>query len=130
MNAITRRDFTKMMGVVGAAALLPTARVWGANESIRMAAIGLGGKGSQNARVFREMPGIRLVAACDADRKHLDKNLEGYSQKPDFGMPEGYTDFRRILDRQGNRERRSGIFTDHTALGGIHPRVPAERRSV
>ncbi len=100
MNAITRRDFTKMMGVVGAAALLPTTRVWGANESIRMAAIGLGGKGSQNARVFREMPGVRLVAACDADRKHLDKNLDAYREKPEFGIPEGYTDFRRILDRK------------------------------
>jgi predicted dehydrogenase len=46
------------------------------------------------------MPGVRLVAVCDADQAHLDKNLNAYRKKPDFGMPEGCTDFRHILDRQ------------------------------
>ena len=42
-------------------------------SGIRVAVIGLGNKGSQHVKVFRKMPGVRIVALCDADTAHLDK---------------------------------------------------------
>lgn len=88
----SRRSLVKVtaMGVAGA---LLSRRVLGANSDIRVAVIGLGNKGSQHARVFHEMEGVRVVALCDVDPRRLEENvarLDGVFS---------HTDPRRILDR-------------------------------
>ena len=99
MSNLTRRDLLKTsMGVgVGLAMLQPTARVRGANDEIRLATIGVGGQGSYHTEVFSKIPGVRYVAVCDADQKHLEARIKFFADK---GIKvDGYTDMRKLLDR-------------------------------
>lgn len=89
----SRRRFLGQ-AAVGCTTLLHGYRVLGANDDVRAAVIGLGGKGGQHARVLKEMSGVRLAALCDVDPKRLAKQTQR--------CPEAFaaTDPRRILDRR------------------------------
>jgi predicted dehydrogenase len=61
------------------------ARSVGPNDAVNLAIIGLGsttavggvgGRGHQLIERIRETPGARIVALCDADQAHLDRELE------------------------------------------------------
>lgn len=75
MKKITRRSFLKKSALVAGAAL--TARSWGqvtgANGDVRVAVIGLNGKGRDHFNTFRALPGVRVVALCDVDSAVLDR---------------------------------------------------------
>ena len=87
----SRRSFIKAAaGVAGVAAC---GRVLGANSDIRVAVIGLGGKGRQHVRVFQGLPGVRVAALCDVDPKRLAERV----RECDGAF--SHTDPRRILDR-------------------------------
>jgi predicted dehydrogenase len=57
---------------------LSTSRVLGANERIRIAAIGLGGQGSGNTSRLAKVPGVEIVYLCDPDTKALDAAKQTY----------------------------------------------------
>ncbi len=73
---LTRRTFLKTttLGLAGAAL---SARSWaqvaGANGDIRIAVVGLNGKGKDHFNSFSKTPGVRVVALCDVDTAVLDK---------------------------------------------------------
>ena len=89
----------------GGLAVTPFARVLGANDAVRLAVVGIGssvkigGKGKQDIRDFRKIPGVRIVALCDVDRAHLDPQMEQFKKWNE--KVEAYTDVRRLLE---NRE--------------------------
>lgn len=96
----SRRAFLqKTVALTAAFAAIPHARVLGANNDIRMAIVGLGNKGTQHAKVFHELPGVRVVALCDPDPSHtanaIEKHFNGEGQKP-----ETYTDIRKLLENK------------------------------
>jgi len=93
MTLPSRREFLRTTAAGAAALALPTARVLGANGDVRVAVIGVGGKGRQHAGVFARLPGVRLVALCDVDPKRLAERAKG------FDGVDSCTDPRRILDR-------------------------------
>ncbi|MBN2473313.1 MAG: Gfo/Idh/MocA family oxidoreductase [Pirellulales bacterium] len=97
MQKTTRRTFLKRGCIGGAAlALAPHARVLGANDDLRVATVGFGGQGGLHIRLLRELPGVRVVALCDADRTVLDRGLK---QAKDLGQSvEGHRDVRKLLD--------------------------------
>jgi hypothetical protein len=100
MSSMTRRDFmwTSMAAGAGLAMLKPTSRVLGANDEIRIATIGVGGQGSYHTEVFSKIPGVRYVAVCDVDQKHVDARVKFFA---DQGIKvDGYTDMRKLLDRK------------------------------
>jgi len=74
----------------------PYSRVLGANNDIRLAVVGTGGQGSGHIRNFGKVPGVRIVAICDADRDHLGCHLENF--KKNNQDVTGYTDVRKLLD--------------------------------
>ena len=92
-SSVSRRGFLKGAAAGWAALARPAGRVRGANEDIRVAVIGLGGKGRQHARVFAELRGVRLVGLCDVDPKRLAEQVER------FDKVTSHTDPRRVLDR-------------------------------
>ena len=92
-KSYSRRRFLHR-AAVGYTTLLTASRVLGANDDIRAAVIGLGGKGRQHARVLNEMTGVRLAALSDVDPKRLAEQTQRY---PDASAT---TDPRRILDRR------------------------------
>jgi predicted dehydrogenase len=76
-KSYSRREFLETTAA-GLAMLTPAGRVLGANADIRVAVIGLGGKGGQHTRVFSELPGVRLAALCDVDPKRLADHVKRF----------------------------------------------------
>lgn len=69
-----RRDFLATCASASAFALAPgLARAQGANESIGLGFIGLGGRGNELLRAFSRKKGVRIAALCDVDRNRLHK---------------------------------------------------------
>ncbi len=93
-----RRDFIKAAALAGAAWAAPSIGVLGANDRIRLAVIGLGGKGRQHVELFSALPGVRVAALCDVDPRRLAPEVEKLKQQgqPPFAA----TDPRRVLDRE------------------------------
>jgi predicted dehydrogenase len=89
-----RRDFIKTVAMAAAAA--STSRtVLGQNDKVRMAVIGTGTRGSMVNRFFRSHADCEFVAACDVRKTRLDAVIKEIGGKVD-----GYSDYRRILDRK------------------------------
>ena len=69
MTPITRRRFISTTALFGAATL--TARSWaqvvGANSDVRVAVVGLNGRGRNHLSSLAKLPGVRVVALCDPD---------------------------------------------------------------
>jgi predicted dehydrogenase len=113
MRKILRRAFLKGSAAAAAAAAVlgggvsydPRSRVLGANEDIRLAVVGvgstvkIGGKGKQDIRDFRKIPGVRIVALCDVDRANLDPEVEQFNKRGE--KVEAYTDVRKLLESKG-----------------------------
>lgn len=112
MRKMSRRAFMKRSTGVGAAAAVaagsvsvaPWSRALGANEDVRLAVVGIGstvkigGKGKQDIRDFRKIPGVRIVALCDVDRANLDPEVEQFNKRGE--KVEAYTDVRRLLENK------------------------------
>ncbi len=61
-NSSTRRFF------MGAAAAASAMRVWGANERVSVAIVGLGGRGGNHLNVYSRLPQARVVGLCDVNQ--------------------------------------------------------------
>src|SRR5690349_10464263 len=64
----TRRRF--FMGAITAAA---ASRVWGANDRINVAIVGLGGRGSAHLNIYSRLPDARVAGLCDVDQAAREK---------------------------------------------------------
>ena len=93
MPDITRRDL-----VAATAASLIGARGWaGANDRIRIAILGLGGRGGDHLKLAAQVPGVEVATFCDPDETQLQKRGSQFEKltgkKPAFEQ-----DLRRVLD--------------------------------
>jgi predicted dehydrogenase len=74
MKPASRRKFLGHTLLSAASASLPAsawAGVPGANSDLRLAVVGLHGKGRDHLRSFAALPGVRVVALCDVDQNVL-----------------------------------------------------------
>ena len=89
-----RRNF--FMTTAAAAAASTT--VFGSpNDTIRVATIGLRGRGKDHIKEITGQPNVELVALCDIDEKVLNAsaaNVEKITQK----KPQIYKDYRKLLE--------------------------------
>jgi predicted dehydrogenase len=53
---------------LGAATAAAAARVWGANDRINVAIIGIGGRGTNHLNVYSKMPDARVSGLCDVNQ--------------------------------------------------------------
>lgn len=102
---ISRRSFLKTTSLAAAATSLPAwviqegmAQNTGVidtspNETIQLGLIGCGGQGRNDAKNAVSL-GAKIVAVCDVDASHIAD-----AQK-DFPGAEGYSDFRKLLERK------------------------------
>jgi predicted dehydrogenase len=98
MPTPSRRAFLKTATVATAATLL-SARSWGqvagANGDVRVAVVGLNGRGKNHLTSLRRVPGVRIVAICDVDTAVLDQTAADLAKE---GItPEKFTDVRALL---------------------------------
>ena len=76
MASLSRRTFLKSSALAAAGAALPArswGRILGANADVRVAVIGLTGRGRNPIASLTAIPGVRVVALCDADSAVLAK---------------------------------------------------------
>jgi predicted dehydrogenase len=94
-NDIDRRDFLK----TGAAAVaaFQAKNVLGANDRVRVAVVGLRGRGLDHIRSIHATPNVELAAVCDIDESVIATRLDSIDK---LGMPKPQTfgDVRKLLE--------------------------------
>ncbi len=90
---MTRRNFTLALGAAGSA--LSASNVLGANDKVRTALIGAGGRGSQDWETFLAEADFEPVAVCDVYTPFRDRAIQTAK-----GKPSGHHDFRQVLERK------------------------------
>jgi len=103
MKTINRRNFLKTTALGAAAVGLPAyswASAKGANEAIRVAVVGFGGRGADHISGMRGLANknVRIVALCDVDSKILNAGVESFAKRNE--KVERYTDIRRLLENK------------------------------
>jgi predicted dehydrogenase len=100
MKNITRRDFVTGSVAAGFAAALPFSRVRGANETIRVGVVGLGGRGtSAHIPSFEKQKNVTVAAVSDADTARMAKTARSIQSKYGHGVVQ-CQDMRRIFERK------------------------------
>ncbi len=110
MKRITRREFmgnsTKAVATTALiAGFEPVFRYFrpkqavSPNDQIHVALIGSGGMGKANLTSFLRVPEVECLAVADVDEKHLEDGLK-LAEEMRGKRPEGYKDFRQIIDRK------------------------------
>lgn len=93
-NKSTRREFMKNTSAIGAAVFVGASGPWkparAANERIRFACVGIGGKGSSDSGSAGKAGDV--VAICDVD----SARLEGAKKK--FKGAKAFTDYRKMIE--------------------------------
>lgn len=105
---VTRRDFVRGAGVIGAGLLLnggleahgqgTGAASTSANSKITVGLVGAGIQGGVLAECLRKMPNVRLVAICDIwpyRLRYLSRRMRAYKQKVN-----SYSDFGEMLSKE------------------------------
>src|SRR5437588_40507 len=95
MSSWTRRDFTKTVGIAGAATAMGSLKVLGANERIRLGFIGLGNRGDQVLDAFLKHEDAEVVAICDLSPAYLD-----FAAKKIGTSPKRFKDYRKLLEQR------------------------------
>ena len=100
MRPISRRSFMKgsLAAGVGLTLAGPFSRVRGANDDIRVAVVGINGRGGSHIGAFGKMEGVRLAALCDVDRKVLEKDAKALADKNK--KVDTYIDIRKLLENK------------------------------
>jgi myo-inositol 2-dehydrogenase / D-chiro-inositol 1-dehydrogenase len=99
--AVNRRRFLGCSAAAGLA--LTQGRVAEASEAadsglVRVGVIGLGTRGTTLLRTLMELPGVKVVAVCDAEPKHRLRG-QGVVEKASGERPEGLERVEQILER-------------------------------
>ena len=104
MKNWTRKEFLKASLVGGGAAALASNRVFGAvapaagsaSGDVRIAIVGINGKGNSHINDFKKVAGCRIVALCDVDSAVLAKRV-GQLEKDNIKVT-AYADYRKVLE--------------------------------
>jgi predicted dehydrogenase len=95
MSTFTRRTFIKNSALAAAAAAF-TARSWsqvaGANGDLRVAVLGLNGRGKNHLTSLSKVSGVRVAALCDPDSHVLERTAKSVG-----GGVKTYTDMRELF---------------------------------
>lgn len=97
---LSRRRFMQQLGIAGGAmslTALSSSRVFGANDRLRIASVGTGGKGWSDLTGVAASPYVQVTALCDIDESKgfLGRAAEAYPQA------KLYTDWRKLLEQPG-----------------------------
>jgi predicted dehydrogenase len=95
MSGIDRRDFIKTGAA--AAAAFQAKSVLGANDRVRVAIIGLRGRGGDHIKSIRGIPNVEIAALCDVDESQIAKRVDELS-KAGLPKPQTFGDYRKLLE--------------------------------
>ena len=102
---VSRRNFIEK-GVKSSAALAALGslsfitrpeRVWGANDRVRIAVVGIRGQGFVHVAGWSGVPNTEVAAVCDVDENIISQRL-GDMAKQNLPKPKVYIDYRQLLE--------------------------------
>jgi len=102
-SKVDRRDFLRTgiqcgagLAALGGVTILPT-RVWGANDRVRIAVVGIRGQGGEHLKGFGAVRDAEIAAVCDIDDSVIGKRLADIAE---WGMPKPavFKDVRKLLE--------------------------------
>lgn len=106
-----RRDFIKKLALssagfaIGNSALGFSAKSYkniiGANNRIRMAIIGVNGRGNGMAGVFVKQKDTEVTTICDVDNRTIPKAIKTVMSAGQANTPKGEKDLRKVLEDKG-----------------------------
>lgn len=98
-SELSRRGFLKgsAAGITGGALLggWGNARVLGANDRIRIAVLGAGGRARSIMRILNEFPECEIVTVCDVYEPNLEAGMKLAAEDAQAAV-----DYRQVLDRK------------------------------
>src|SRR5687767_14117958 len=114
MNNQSRRKFIRNTSVAGAGFFIVPREVIGRgfvapSDKLRIAGIGVGGKGTSDLAEFAKSPNVNIVALCDVDDRQAVASRKKFDKAP------YYKDFREMLEKEKNNIDAVSVSTpDHT----------------
>ncbi len=104
-SEVNRREFIKTSAKTGAGLaalggvtfLTKPERVFGANDRVRIAVVGLHGQGWAHVRQYSKMDDVEIAAVCDVDENVTNQRL-GEMEKMGIPKPATYVELRKVLD--------------------------------
>ena len=103
---ISRRKFVATATAASFAFTYIPRRVWGANDRLCVAGIGVGGQGGQDIKGVAQA-GATVVALCDVDASRARSSIQG------FPAAKVYHDFRIMLEREKGIDAVTVSTPDH-----------------
>lgn len=101
MSRLSRRGFLQgssaTLIALTATSPLATARRWSANDEVRIACVGIRGRGSNHIEGFRKLDGVRVVALVDVDRQVLEREKKKFTDRGE--KVDTFVDLRKALER-------------------------------
>jgi predicted dehydrogenase len=67
------------------------------NDTVRVAVVGCGGRGSSHVGAWPALPNVEIVALCDVDESHIAEKVKLLESKG-LKKPATYVDFRKLLE--------------------------------
>jgi len=72
-------------------------RIFGANDRVRVAVVGLHGQGWAHVEEYSQLPNVEVAALCDVDENVLNQRL-GEMAKKGWKKPATFVDLRKLLE--------------------------------
>jgi predicted dehydrogenase len=88
----TRRTFVQAAGLSALAA----GRVWGSNDRINVAIVGVGSRGQSHIQGYAKQPDANIYALCDVDQPNLERSQARVKLLTGF-TPKGFSDMREVF---------------------------------
>jgi predicted dehydrogenase len=85
------------MGSLATGAALQPRGLASPNDTVRVACVGVRGRGRSHIRAYTQMPNVEIAAVCDIDESVLNTRL-GEIEKAKGKRPAGHTDLRKLLE--------------------------------
>ena len=100
-NEVSRRDFIKNTAGAAVAFSIPSiipASAFGANDRVRVAVIGVNGRGQDHIKGFSKLANVELATLCDPDDVILQTRAKEYAGKNNGKKVKTENDLRKVYD--------------------------------
>ncbi|GAB3177847.1 Gfo/Idh/MocA family oxidoreductase [Telluribacter humicola] len=100
LDQLSRRDFIKNTAGAAAALTIPTiipASAFGANDKVRVAVLGLNGRGKNHISGYSNLSNVELATFCDPDNNVLQKTAQEFESKSGKKV-KTEQDLRRVME--------------------------------
>jgi predicted dehydrogenase len=96
MTDMNRRDFLASTAVLAGSAAVRGLSA-SPSDTVRIAVVGCGGRGSSHVNGWTSLPNVEIVALCDVDEAHVAAKLKTLESKG-LKKPATYVDVRKLLE--------------------------------